>query len=222
MWPKGHIKKGLDLYNVKDLICLKDGPRGPSFFMKTLHFNFSVKLYLFISFFFCVIIIYLINLKNESEDTDNHLTPKISSVITTPKVNLKPHAIINAEKVPTDLVNSNLETNSPTMIQNVEEDSSESQAVIPAVFSQLLSTLPLNEDQQNGVRLAAKHFVERVGPAPLWHADPAYALRWDTARQEADQELRSVLGWDLYNALSESIVKGFTSLENSNQTMVTQ
>jgi hypothetical protein len=83
---------------------------------------------------------------------------------------------------------------------------------IPLSFTKILSDIPLSEEESNGVRLIAERFVSQVGPPPIWLGDPGYAERWQKARSEADEALKAVLGWDLFNKVSEAMIKGFSSI----------
>ena len=84
---------------------------------------------------------------------------------------------------------------------------------IPLSFTKILADIPLSEEESNGVRLIAERFVSQVGPPPIWLGDPGYAERWQKARSEADEALKAVLGWDLFNKVSEAMIKGFSSIE---------
>jgi hypothetical protein len=84
---------------------------------------------------------------------------------------------------------------------------------IPLSFTEILADMHLSEDASNGVRLVAEQFVKQVGPPPIWLGDPGYAERWQKARSEADDALKGVLGWDLFNKVSEAMIKGFSSIE---------
>ena len=72
-------------------------------------------------------------------------------------------------------------------------------ASYPAVFqSPVLNDSTLTPNQKAAVRQLQQQFVDAIGGANQDPGDPAYAARWQTAQQNADDALRAQLGTQAY------------------------
>lgn len=60
---------------------------------------------------------------------------------------------------------------------------------------------------QTAVQKLQDQFVKEVGGTQQNAADPAYADRWLSATQRADDLLRAQIGWQAFNAYSLSLAK---------------
>jgi len=84
-------------------------------------------------------------------------------------------------------------------------------SVAPLAFASTVAMASLDVEQSSGVEVIANDFCKKVGRPPIWSEDPAYRARWESARQEADQRLRLLLGSDLYNTHAEALLKGMSN-----------
>ena len=74
----------------------------------------------------------------------------------------------------------------------------------PVVFQNVVQNDPsLTENQKTAVRQLQQQFIDAVGGANQDPADPAYAIRWHTAQQDADDALRAQLGNQAYLAYQQ-------------------
>ena len=168
-----------------------------------------------------ILFIGLVHCIGESGDTAGTHPAAIHSV--SPSVDSSPRPVISREKdstLPAAKVNSSpgmavkdsggMQQSEP---QKAESSPDDTTTQIPLSFTKILADMHLSEEESNGVRLVAERFVKQVGPPPIWLGDPRYAERWQLARSEADEALKAVLGSDLFNKVSEAMLKGFSSIE---------
>ncbi len=64
-----------------------------------------------------------------------------------------------------------------------------------------LSSLPLTEEQVNGISKLRNDFVDAVGGPNQDPAAPGYARRWAWAHYEFDEQLMIMLGTEMFNQL---------------------